>query len=473
MAEAMKIAFIHYHLKTGGVTTVLKQQLAAVSPSHEVLVFTGDPADAQLNTEVIHLPELAYSTDRKGTFHAAGVARQIFKAIQDRFNGRCDVLHLHNPTLAKNRQFLQIVKSLQIEGANMFLQIHDFAEDGRPQAYFNEAYPADCHYGVVNQRDYKILRKAGLKQEGLHLVENTVNVPSLVRQSETEKSMVLYPIRAIRRKNIGEAVLLSLLLKPEQNLAITLPPNSPADIKSYRDWKNFVQEQDLNVEFDRGLDQKFEVLVLSADFLITTSITEGFGFSFLEPWLFGKLLWGRKITDICRYFEMNGIHLEHLYSGIYVPVDWIGLSQLREKWSTCVLNACALFDFYLEQTRINRAFDCITKDGTIDFGLLDESSQKQAVIRLLSGGRATHKLMRLNPFLAQPGAVSNPEELIAINREAIMRHYTPEAYRTKLMHTYHQVSTTTVRHGIDKTVLISSFLRPEEFSLLKWSEYVQ
>ena len=473
MAEAMKIAFIHYHLKTGGVTTVLKQQLAAVSPSHEVLVFTGDPADAQLNTEVIHLPELAYSTDRKGTFHAAGVARQIFKAIQDRFNGPCDVLHLHNPTLAKNRQFLQIVKSLQIEGANMFLQIHDFAEDGRPQAYFNEAYPADCHYGVVNRRDYKILLKAGLKQEGLHLVENTVNVPSLVRQSETEKSMVLYPIRAIRRKNIGEAVLLSLLLKPEQNLAITLPPNSPTDIRSYRDWKTFVKERELKVCFDQGLSNEFEDLVLSAEFLITTSITEGFGFSFLEPWLFGKMLWGRKIADICRDFESNDIHLEHLYSGIHVPVDWIGLSQFRQNWSACVLNACALFDFFIEPPRINRAFDAITKDGFIDFGLLDESSQRQAIARLLSGGRAMQQLMRRNPFLARPGDVSNSEKLIAHNRDAIRRHYTPEAYRTKLLQTYHQVSTTTVTHRIDKTVLISSFLRPEAFSLLKWGDYIQ
>ncbi len=469
----MKIAFIHYHLKTGGVTTVLKHQLAAVTPPNEALVLTGDPAETRLHADVIHLPELGYSSDRKSTFSAVDVARQILKAIRDRFSGPCDVLHLHNPTLAKNRQFLEVISCLQNQGANIFLQIHDFAEDGRPQAYFKDEYPVDCHYGVVNKRDYEILLKAGLKKEGLHLVENTVNVPSLVRQPETEKSMVLYPIRAIRRKNIGEAVLLSLFLKPDQHLVITLPPNSPADLRSYRAWKTFVQEQDLKVGFDQGLSNEFEDLVLSAEFLITTSITEGFGFSFLEPWLFGKLLWGRKIVDICRDFEINGIHLEHLYTGIYVPVDWIGWSQLREKWSACVLNACTLFNFFIEQTRINRAFDCITKDGIIDFGLLDESSQKQAVACLLSGGRATHKLMRLNPFLSQPGAVSSPEELIGINRDAIMRHYNPEAYRTKLLHTYHQVSTTTVKHGIDKTVLISSFLRPEEFSLLKWSEYIQ
>ena len=473
MCGGMNIAFIHYHLKTGGVTTVLKQQLAALAAPNEAFVLTGDPAETQLSTAIFHLPELGYRDEGNRTFNAKGVARQILKAIRESFGGPCDVIHIHNPTLAKNRQFLEIISSLQNEGANLLLQIHDFAEDGRPQAYYVDEYPVDCHYCVINNRDYEILLKAGLQKKGLHLLENTVTAPSPVRQPEIKKSIVLYPIRAIRRKNIGEAVLLSLFLKPGQNLVITLPPNSPTDIKSYRDWKAFVRQQALNVEFDQGLYHKFEDLVSAAQFLITTSITEGFGFSFLEPWLFGKLLWGRKIADICRYFEINGIHLDHLYSGLYVPVDWIGLSQLWEKWSACVLNACALLNFSIEQTPMNRAFECITKDGKIDFGLLDESFQKQAVVRLLSDSRSRRKLMQQNPFLAEPGSVSNSEALIAINREAIMRHYNPEGYRTKLMNIYHQVTTKPVRHRIDKAVLFSSFLKLEEFSLLKWSGYVQ
>ncbi|MEJ2164110.1 MAG: hypothetical protein P8X90_01180 [Desulfobacterales bacterium] len=469
----MKIAFIHYHLKTGGVTTVLKHQLAAVAPPDEALVITGDPAGTSLDTAIVHLPELGYHTEGNRTFNAHDVARQVLKAVRDRFGAPCDVIHIHNPILAKNRQFLEIIKYLQNEGANLLLQVHDFAEDGRPQAYYGDEYPVDCHYGVINKRDYDILLKAGLKKTGLHRMENSVTVPSPTRQPVIEKSRALYPIRAIRRKNIGEAVLLSLFLKPGQNLAITLPPNSPADLKSYRDWKAFVQQWNLAVEFDRGLYHEFEDLVLSSEFLITTSITEGFGFSFLEPWLFGKLLWGRKIADICRYFEMNGIHLEHLYSGLYVPVDWINVFQFRGKWSACLANTCRLFNFSMEQARLNRAFEYITADGKIDFGMLDESSQKQAVSRLLSGSRGMRKLIQHNPFLSRPGVVANPEALIAVNRAAIMCRYNPEDYRTKLMKTYHQVSTTPVRHRIDRGLLVSSFLKPEAFSLLKWGGYVR
>lgn len=473
MAEGMKIAFIHYHLKTGGVTTVLKQQLAAVAPPNEVLVLTGDPANTRLAADMVHIPELGYSNGSMTTFSSDEVARKISNAIRERFGGSCDVLHIHNPLLAKNTQFLEIIRSLQKKGLNLLLQIHDFAEDGRPQIYFNEEYPANCHYGVVNRRDYEILLQAGLQKEGLHLMENAVNVPTAVRKRATEKSMVLYSIRAIRRKNIGEAVLLSLFLKPGQNLAITLPPHSTVDVRSYLGWKTFVREQNLNVAFDQGLHHEFEDLVLSAEFLITTSITEGFGFSFLEPWLFSKLLWGRKIADICHYFEVNGIHLEHLYSGLYVPVDWIGLSQWREKWSACMLSACKLFNISIEDVRIQRAFEYITKDGIIDFGLLDEASQKLAVARLLSGSRCIRKLIQLNSFLSHPGAVSNPQDLIAVNRDAILQHYNPEAYRTRLMKAYQHVRTTPVKHRIDKSVLVSTFLKPEEFSLLKWSDYIQ
>ena len=37
----MKIALMHYHLKTGGVTTVIKQQIRAVRGICETLVLTG------------------------------------------------------------------------------------------------------------------------------------------------------------------------------------------------------------------------------------------------------------------------------------------------------------------------------------------------------------------------------------------------------------------------------------------------
>jgi hypothetical protein len=469
----MKIAYLHYHLKTGGVTTVLKQQLAALARQTEPLVITGHPPATPLDAATVHIPEVGYSNDFPGSIEPISAARKIIKAIRAKFNGPCDLLHVHNPTLAKNRHFLAILKLLQQEGLNLLLQIHDFAEDGRPLAYFSGSYPADCHYGVINRRDYRILLKSGLKKDGLHLMENTVTVPppAIASKPGIEDPMVLYPIRAIRRKNIGETILLSLFFNPGQVVVITLPPNSSADIKSYRAWKNFVRDQNLNVAFDQGLGRDFETLMLTAGLLISTSITEGFGFSFLEPWLFDKLLWGRKLADICRDFESNGLRLEHLYDGLYVPIDWVGRQQFRNRWHECVLKAAELFNLSIDDARLRKAFDYITSDGLIDFGLLDESSQKQVVLRALPRGKDWAGLIQINPFLAAPGTVGDKNDLIENNKQAVLKNYSPDLYRNKLLDVYRKVSTTPIKQKIDKTVLISSFLNLEKFSLLKWSDY--
>lgn len=467
----MKIAFIHYHLETGGVTTVLKQQLDALPGRWQALVLTGRLPQTPFPAPVIHIPQLAYSSQYTGQFDPDDVAQSILDAIHTSFSGPCDVLHIHNPTLAKNNQFLKILKSLQRKGANLLLQIHDFAEDGRPQAYFTEAYPADCHYGVINGRDYEILLRAGLKSRGLHLLANTVAQPhATVPRKRLAKPMILYPVRAIRRKNIGEAILWSLFFKNAETLSITLPPNSAADIRSYGTWKAFVKDQNLKVEFDRGLTVDFETNVSSAESVMTTSITEGFGFSFLEPWLFGKLLWGRKLPDICHDFEKKGVKLHHLYPRLLVPVDWIDLHQFHATWSRCVRHVCGLFRHRVDDTHIRAAFDACTQDGRIDFGLLDEGAQ-QNLIADLSGSRPKREMMmQLNPFLAGPADVSDKTGLIRHNREAVARNYEPKGYAQRLHDVYTRVARSPIRQNIDKKILVSAFIDLEKFSLLKWSD---
>ncbi len=470
----MKVVFIHYHLQTGGVTTVLKQQLAAMPDGWPTLVLTGQPPPSSFPAPFVHIPELGYSSRNQDRYEPDTVARTILRVIHSRFNGSCDLLHVHNPTLAKNYQYLELLKSLQQKGANLLLQIHDFAEDGRPQPYFVEQYPADCHYTVINRRDYDILLNAGLKTNGLHLLANSVDQHRLSPPPvEPRQSMTLYPVRAIRRKNIGEAILLSLFFKNDGPLSITLPPNSPADIRSYHGWKAFVKSKNLKVVFDRGVVDAFETNVMSADSLVTTSITEGFGFSFLEPWLFGKLLWGRKLPEISRDFEKNGIRLHHLYTRLLVPVDWIGLDQFRTDWTHWVQHACRLFNHRVADTDVRQAFDACTQDGNIDFGLLDEGSQRKVIADLVGGRKTSDTLMQLNPFLANPGDVSDPDSLIRHNRAAIQRTYSRRQYSRKLREVYDRAANTAVKQRIDKNVLVSAFLDLERFSLLKWSDYLE
>ena len=467
----MNIAFMHYHLKTGGVTSVIRQQLEAIGGTCRTLVLTGQAAPAAFPYATAVVDQLGYSGESATPFDACTVADAILSAIHTRFGGPCDVLHVHNPTLAKNRQFLSILKCLQQKGGQLLLQIHDFAEDGRPHAYFSDEYPADCHYGVINLRDYEILLKAGLKKKGLHRLANSVKAYKPRPPPDTAETMVLYPIRAIRRKNVGEAILLSLFFNAPQTLGITLPPNSPMDIESYRGWQSLVAELNLNVRFDVGMDHDFENLVASADLIITTSITEGFGFCFLEPWLFGKLLWGRRLSAVCRDFEANGVDLTHLYTGLRIPLSWVGADCFRKRWYDAVTAACVLFNHSVDPKRVQAAYDTITKESAVDFGLLDEALQKKVIRHLVAHRKDTGLLTRMNPFLKAPIGVTARQQLIETNRRAILKNYGQNAYRRQLIATYRKVATTSVRQKIDKTVLVEAFLNLEQFSLLKWSDY--
>jgi len=464
----MKIAFLHYHLKPGGVTTVIKHQAMAIEKTCSSLVLTGSQPEFPFPTDTADIAGIGYDRQSGPKHDPLAVADKIVQTIHSKWKDGCDILHVHNPTLAKNRNFLHILKALQKQNIRLLLQIHDFAEDGRPMYYFDEDYVADCHYAVLNSRDYNILATCGLTAEGLHKIPNPI-IPFRI-QSETPpvKNRVLYPVRAIRRKNIGEAILISLFFKNKPGLAISLPPNSPADIKRHGEWKDFVRTNHLNVAFDAGLTKDFRTLVASAKFVLTTSISEGFGFSFLEPWLADKVLWGRKLADICADFEKKGVNLKHLYETLQVPLEWIDQRRFFSIWKRNIENACTRLNCIFDEAMIENAYRSLTGNHTIDFGLLDESFQKQVIAHVITDNAERKTLVRLNSFLSSAGEIENGPNLTKNNAKAIVNGYSMEIYKEKLLKTYGQVIQKPVRQQIDKNRLASAFLDLNRFSLLKW-----
>jgi hypothetical protein len=471
----MNIAFMHYHLKTGGVTTVIGHQLSAIRNDCDTLVLTGEPSPENFGVDVRHYPELGYTETIAApeTIEPQKVADRLAQDMHSKWStGGCDLLHVHNPTLAKNRWFLQILKALQRRGIRLLLQIHDFAEDGRPGAYFSEDYPRDCHYAVLNARDRAILLAAGLRPEGVHQIPNVVRpLPSRPDAAKAETRRVLYPVRAIRRKNIGEALLLSLFFDSGQTLTVTLPPNSPADMPAYTSWKHFCTAKGLPVQFEAGLRYDLADLVHASDYLLTTSITEGFGFSFLEPWTAYKLLGGRKLPDICSDFESNGLRLEHLYTHLVVPLDRGDKEAFRRKWVAAVHRAGRRFGHPIGEKAIECGFGAATAGNCIDFGLLDETQQQQIIARVLAEPHMRRRLYDLNPILEHPVEMAGKQKLVEHNRRVVLAHYNPDGYRDLLLAVYRKVLKRGVRQQIDKASLFAHFLDLERFSLLKWSPY--
>jgi len=451
---------------------VIKRQIEAIQNDCQVLVIIGEALDETLPFDTITLPDLGYDhCTASPSANPEHVAQSIVDAIYSKWKNGCDLIHVHNPTLAKNRNLIKILEALLQKKMRLFLQIHDFAEDGRPSAYFEDEYPENCHYGVINSRDYQILLNAGLKKEGLHLLSNSVAPLSILDKTIATDNFVLYPVRAIRRKNIGEAILWSLFFKNGETLCVTLPPNSLSDFKPYREWQALVEAEGLKVTFEAGLTQSFENLVASAQSVITTSITEGFGFCFLEPWINNKFLWGRKLADITKDFEYRGINLDHLYESLRIPFEQIDTKRLNAKRRRAISDALAKFNAQGLWKKIENELQSVENTTETDFGLLDESFQMRVIARLLNDRKAKNRLLELNPILANPDGTIEQAGLIQSNRNAIMHHFNISSYRAALLKIYREVTRHPVRQHIDKTRLIASFLNPLTFSLLKWGDY--
>ena len=448
---------------------MVRQQTAALSGYADMLLLTGAAPQEQFPFETRIIDGVGYDASDRIPQAPEKTADLILQAIYEKWPDGCDILHVHNPLLAKNQQFLKILSHLQRQGIRLLLQIHDFAEDGRPGAYYkNQDYPRDCHYCVINSRDERILLQSGLAREGLHLLPNMVEPFNLSPKKTIAQKFVLYPVRAIRRKNIGEAILLSVFFEPETALAITLPPNSPTDWTPYNGWKTFVAEKRLPVIFEASDKYNYLDLVKSADAMIMTSVTEGFGFNFLEPWTADQLLVGRRLPDICRDFEQNGIGLDHLYDHLFVPLASFDESTFFDKWQRCINVNARRYGVQLNHKTIRDAYQALTKNRLIDFGLLGETCQQQVIARIISDKDICKIILDNNPAILHPTNIPDRDERISENREAVISNYGQSTYIKRLVDIYGRVQKTDILQEIDKARLASEFLNPETFSLLKW-----
>ncbi len=463
----MKIGIMHFHLKKGGVGSVIKHQLEALKHTADCLAISGMQPEIQLNAETVVVPDIQYDGTRVVCNSPRQIADRIADAVRERMGGLCDILHVHNPTLRKNSLYLQILKALQDKGMNLLLQIHDFAEDNRPNAYFSdEEYPADCHYAVINSRDHTLLLKAGLCEKGLHLLSNTVVPLQEPQPSHAPSSRIVYPVRGIRRKNIGEVLLLSMFLEKGKSIGITLPPHSMREKRRYVIWKSFAVGMKLPVEFEIGLEAKFQDIVGSSHCFLSTSINEGFGFSFAEPWTAGRYMTGRRIDHVCRDFESNGLDLSHLYSAINVPFSLFDRKAFAVRWKQAARSCAKSFGIAVPEHELSEAFDRMCSKDTADFSHLDEFAQQETVSNLMDSPEKRNAFKAMNPHIEGLFDISDKSTLIESNKAAVLSAYAAEKYRALLIRIYEQTCTESVKHSIDKHLLLSEFVKPDSFHIL-------
>jgi hypothetical protein len=311
------------------------------------------------------------------------------------------------------------------------------------------------------------LRRAGLNAAGLHLLINEV-VP-VKATPNVERTRFLYPVRAIRRKNIGEALLLSLFIPKGTTVAITLPPSANMDEKDeeiYQNWVHLAEELHLPVEFEVGLKYSFPDLMGSALAVLTTSVKEGFGFAFLEPWVAGRSVIGRRIDYVCRDFEDAGIQFDSLYSSIKIPMVYLSAPSLKQKMETALETTYRSFGLNPPSYIKNMMVDDIFTHDHFDFGRLDEELQAGLLRTLCANDVVLQDIAAINPFLAKLPYWTPNEDLISQNAYHVENTYGKDHIFNALKQSYDQVINISAKHKISKSILLELFLDPLKMSLI-------
>ncbi len=489
MTDALRIAVVHYHLRPGGVTSVIASAARALEERDVELVVLADGPDPlpRLPHAAALVPELNYAEPDSALPPTALIAG-LRKAARRALGADPDVWHIHNHTLGKNCALTAAVREMADSGQKILLQIHDFPEDGRPVNYATllnavgtedsrqlgaVLYPLGnhVHYAVLNPRDHRILKEAGFPAERLHLLPNPVPADHFEKLKMREPGgdaprLFLYPTRAIRRKNLGEFLLWSALAPPGDRFASTLAPTGAADVASYNRWIAFAREAALPVEFGIGMKKPIPLprLYANAHAVVTTSIAEGFGLAFVEPWLAHRPLLGRDIPDITGGFKKEGLDLSGLYAELTLPAAWIDRNALRRRIELGYRHLLSNYGRMPKPDECKRAEAAVLVDDRVDFGRLDEEFQREVISRLIRNPAARTEL---TPSSLPDREAAAP--VITANRRCVERTHSLKSYGKKLQAIYQSLAGAepSAIQTPDATRILDAFLSPEHFRLLR------
>lgn len=512
----MFIAMVHYHLDLGGVTQVIANHLRALQMQaggehFRVLVLHGGrcagwpdrlPDVPSLDYSVHVVPGLDYDDQPQDPRELATRLQAVLREA----GGLPDasVIHVHNHALGKNPTLPGTLCELARDGWALLLQIHDFAEDFRPENYRRIAaglgsaasdtdagvYPsaAHVHYAVLNQRDARILAAAGAESAQLHVLPNAAgDVGALPPRAPARRELarrfgipenrrlLLYPVRGIRRKNLGEALLWSALAGDGWQVGLTLSPLTPAERPSYERWKTLAASLQLPMAFEIGEQSGLSYVdnLAVADRMLTTSVAEGFGLVFLETWLAGKTLVGRDLPEITADFVAAGLRLKHLRPRLNVPLDWIGAAQWRCDFEQAYTQTLTRFGHRLPLAdELHRVLDGLIDDGLVDFGALSSRHQQQVVSQVAESDKRRQRLRALNGWIENAlGDAELTADTVAQNAAVVRATHSLAACGQRLSDLYREVAasprTSEVRSLPRAGRILDEFLQPERFQPIR------
>ncbi len=243
-------------------------------------------------------------------------------------------------------------------------------------------------------------------------------------------------------------------------------PNEFKEIKLYNQWKRLIEKRKLNVKFEIGEKIGIERIFYSAKIFITTSVAEGFGLAFFEPWLYSKPIIGRDLPEITNPFCSNfGIDFQHLYPVLPIPVDLINIDDFKN----VLFHKRKIFmNLYLKksskQDQLETFKAAIYNKTFIDFGRLDVTNQIKVIEKISSiSDKSILPIRTIEQLIPK-------NEIVIKNKAAIEKNLGIEAYFKRLLVIYKKVASSvpsSVNSYADASVLLNHFLKPSNFICLR------
>ncbi|MES2466639.1 MAG: glycosyltransferase [Verrucomicrobiota bacterium] len=423
----MRLVVFHYHDRPGGVRQVISRGLPRLVERlgrvAEVILLMGEMTDpdwvkglevslAGVPLRVVTHRELGYLSGRDQALGGEAVER-----VQELLSGQDVLVWAHNLSVGRNVPLLRHLPDwCASAGARLWLHHHDWWWDGRWARWadwqasgiadLEEALelsiPTGPHlrHWCVNQADLAWLQTragASARWVGNPLPElaypdkSEVHAARAWLQSLTQgRRLWLAPVRALRRKNLAEALLLAQQQDEPTCLVTTGGPSSPAEVPPWEalcaaaarhHWPLVpaVLAQGAricNPPRWPGLSSipSLTAILSASDAIAMPSLQEGFGLPYLEAAALEKPLLARALPDVSANLNALGCALPGTYNKLPVAPGSFNAAResirLAGRWALLRSSLPEILRMDLEPIQ--------TVEGT-DFGCLSLEAQMEVL----------------------------------------------------------------------------------------------
>ena len=515
--EKIKLAVFHYHYLPGGISSVVKLSLKSLlqnnSGIEQISLISGRNSnvsnlaadiktyfpDTDIGYEIV--PEIDYLNE-SDNFDNDSI--QKIKDTLEKYRGY--IYWVHNHHLGKNPWFTKVITDFAVSEKNekFLFHIHDFPECSRYDNYIYLNKIADCpypagsniRYAVLNSRDYSFMKKAGIDERSLFLLPNPVLQSGIGtdKPSETEKKKLkeellkrgkgifsfnpdkptaIYPVRTIRRKNVFEAALISLLASGGMNLILTLPGISDQEMRYSETISKYYKNGIIKGFWGTGIKGSpvetdlFSILDI-CDLVISSSVMEGFGYIFTDTISWGKPIVSRYLETSEDFKPLFSSNQSCFYKNFNIPLKLKIKETLEKSYRNYINN---MENKYTTNLDPDSFAEHLFTGETVDFSYLPYEMQGEFLKKAASSSELKSEIRELNSSL-----ISMTERLIKAEPETkcrdISKYYGADIFSQnflKIINSFENNYITESDYSAVSEKLFSMFTTPGSLRLLTGS----